>query len=621
MSETENTSDILGVDEIKFYLDDLYTGINDEQIDSDLALLEVLAQMFQEDYKGNLGKSLPNALEELLAIYTLSNKLAIYIDLQLAVDGLNEDIARKSSIIYERWINIAAEYLDFFDRELGEMEEEDFNRHLQNSDICIKNKSFLEAVRGSYGFFLTEEAERAILMRSTFGTEEWAAMSEETFQNIKVRVRAKAVKDWELWGKSLSLSDAMALAYGVEDRGLRYEILKAANHQIKKGLVPVVTRGLNVCAAEKNLEDYERGYEHIMSSSNMENSLSDDVVEALHTAALTAGSKIARRFYKLLSVYFSDNSLVWSDRNVVPVAIGHESKLIPWDEAVEIVRQAYGQFSLTLVSMIDHVLNNGWIDAAPREGKYAGAYNISSVFPEGTRSYTLINYRGNIVDVMTLAHELGHAVHGMLAGDAQGPLQQNVAVAYAETASIFGEMLTFRYLLEHTQTDQDRLELLMGKMHDFLSLVIQQIVHSNFEQRFHEARLEGKLTSQEITMLWLESHIEMYGDEGEVFYYGGMEYGWATVSHFFTPFYTHAYAFGELLTQSLFAIKDELGDKFEELYLNLLKAGSTEEMSDLLAPFGLDPTEPEFWEKAIENSAGQWLSEIEKLSADLGIKV
>jgi oligoendopeptidase F len=268
------------------------------------------------------------------------------------------------------------------------------------------------------------------------------------------------------------------------------------------------------------------------------------------------------------------------------------------------------------------MIERRWIDAPPYPGKTGGAYNFSVLLPGGeTRSYNFLNYMGSPRDVMTVAHELGHGVHGMLAAEAQGVLMYQAPMAYAETASIFGEMTTFRYLLERTESDEQRLALLMGKCSDHMNTVVRQISFSNFERKIHAERRTGKLTAEDYDAAWMDVTRAFYGPDGELFTYEHAQNLWAYVTHFLRPFYVYAYAFGELFTQSLYAVQGELGERFEGMYLELLRAGGSKDAVELMAPFGLDPRDPQFWRRGIAGSVQTWLDEAEAISARLGVVV
>ncbi len=295
---------------------------------------------------------------------------------------------------------------------------------------------------------------------------------------------------------------------------------------------------------------------------------------------------------------------------------------MPWDDCVDTVLSAYESFSPTLRDLVARMLERKWVDAPPYAGKTGGAFNYAVLLPNGeARAYNFLNYLGSPRDIMTVAHEAGHGVHGMLAAAKQGALMFRAPMAYAETASIFGEMTTFRYLLQHTATDEQKLTLLMEKSADHINTVVRQISFSNFERKVHEARRDGKLTVADFNAAWMDVTRAFYGEPGTLFTYENVDNLWSYVGHFLRPFYVYAYAFGELFTQSLFARRDDFGKDFEPLYLDLLRAGGSQSAVELMAPFGLDPREPTFWRRGIEASVSNWLDQAEAISARMGVVV
>ena len=283
-----------------------------------------------------------------------------------------------------------------------------------------------------------------------------------------------------------------------------------------------------------------------------------------------------------------------------------DTTLVPFEEATKIVHAAYQSFSPTLAEIVATFFAERRIDAPSMKGKQSGAFNYAIVLPGGRpAAFTLLNYLGSSRDVTTLAHELGHGVHGILAGREQGALMFHAPMAYCETASVFGEMTTFNFLRERLSAVGDEkslLALIMGKIDDSMNTVVRQISFSNFERRLHgmDARYKdwsepSKLSSDDLCRAWLDATQEIYGKEGEVFTYENINHMWSYIGHFHRPFYVYSYAFGELLTQSLYAARPALGEKFEPLYLDMLRSGSTRDVVGLLAPFGLDARNPEFW--------------------------
>jgi len=320
--------------------------------------------------------------------------------------------------------------------------------------------------------------------------------------------------------------------------------------------------------------------------------------------------------------------LRWSDRNApMPFA---DTTVIPFQEAQDIVTTSYESFSPTLSTIVKSFFTDRRIDAPVVKEKRSGAFNSSHVLPGGKAvSYTLLNYLGSNTDVMTLAHEFGHGVHGILAGEAQGPLMFHAPIAYCETASVFGEMTTFTFLKDRLTRSGDNnslLALIMAKIDTTMNTVVRQIGFSNFERRLHgmddsyTTWAEPKKRSvEELNVLWLSTARELYGEDGDIFTYKDCDRLWAYIPHFHSPFYVYGYAFGELLTQSLFAQRRRLGPKFERLYLELLRSGSTKDVVELLAPFDLDARNEGFWTEGIAGSLGALIEEAEQMSHVFGI--
>jgi oligoendopeptidase F len=316
-------------------------------------------------------------------------------------------------------------------------------------------------------------------------------------------------------------------------------------------------------------------------------------------------------------------SLKWSDRNApLPFA---DTTVVPFDKAMGTVLAAYGSFSSTLARIIEGFISANCIDAPAVKGKRGGAFNCSFLLPgRRPRSFTFMNYLGSNHDVMTLAHELGHGVHGILAGEAQGPLMCHPPIAYCETASVFGEMTTFNFVKKNLAEKGDAtalLALLAQKIEGMLNTVVRQIGFSNFERRVHgmdssysEWHEPKKLSVEELDEYWLATAKEMYGEEGEVFTYENTSHLWSYVSHFHHPFYVYGYAFGELLTQSLYAQQARLGRSFEPLYLDLLRSGATKDVVEFLQPFGLNAAEGSFWAEGIRGSLETMIAEAENLA-------
>jgi oligoendopeptidase F len=387
--------------------------------------------------------------------------------------------------------------------------------------------------------------------------------------------------------------------------------------------VKYAAQNLYMVTGSRAIETRERGYAHPMSLRNKASRIPDEVVDALHSAVINSAAPLARRYYKLKAQLLGLPTLAWSDRNA-PMPFADTTK-VPYAEAEKMVLAAYESFSPTLAGLVRQFIEQKRIDAPAVKGKRSGAFNSSTVLPGNIpASVTFLNYLGSPRDVMTLAHEVGHGVHSMLAGKTQGVLMMEYPMAYAETASVFGELTTFNFLikeLKQKNDDEALLALVMGKLDDMMNTVVRQIGFSNFERRIHGMdesytvwHEPKKLSVEEINTIWLATLAELYGKEGEVFTYKNTEHLWSYVSHFHRPFYVYAYAFGELLTQSIYAKKEELSARFEPLYLEMLSSGMTRDVVELTKPFGLDPTHTDFWTNGIRAGMETLLAEAETLA-------
>lgn len=599
-----------GAEEVRWDLSDLYKDLDDPQLDADLAEIVSMAETFSAEYDGKLATKLGASLESQAAMTSLTEKLMVYLMLRRSTDATNPKIQQKLGIVQETWSRTAANHLNFFDHELVAMPEETYQGLLASDPVVKRHQSLLDDARVNGKYLLEENVERALMLRGPFGPSEWSDYIDEWEAELR----------FEFDGESMMLPQILHVISNHTDGDVRDRALGV----FSKGLTDqkfdrLMARTLNVVIGAKSVEDSERGYASPMSARNLGNKIDDATVEALHDVVAETGAKHARRYYNLLRKHLGKDTLRWSDRNAkLPFA---DSRVVPWDECLDTVLSAYGSFSPTLREHVSTMVDRKWVDAPPYEGKTGGAFNFAVCLPgDEARAYNFLNYMGSTRDVMTVAHEAGHGVHGMLAANAQGPLMFRAPMAYAETASIFGEMTTFKYLLERAETDEQRLVMLMDKCADHINTVVRQISFSNFERRIHEARKTGKLTAEDFNGHWMDVTYDFYGQPGDLFSYDHTENLWSYVSHFLRPFYVYAYAFGELFTQSLFAVQDKFGEEFEGMYLDLLKAGGTKDAVQLMAPFGLDPREASFWSDGIEGSLAKWLDEAEAISARMGVK-
>lgn len=613
MTDTKDGVDgkATGAENVRWDLSDLYVGIDDPQIDADLKTLLALAKRFEGEHRGKLLETLGAALKLEAELSCVADKLMIFLFLNRSTDATNEKVQQRLGQVSEAWSRASANHLTFFEHELVGISTEDYDALLARDDIALRHRSLLDHVRANRKYLLAEPVERALVLRSPFGPDEWSDYLDEMEAELR----------FELDGEQKTQPEILHVVSNDPDGDRRARALASFSEGLtSQRQDKLMARTLNVIIGAKGTEDQERGYETPMSDRNIGNRVDDDTVTALHQAVAEYGAEQGRRYYRLLAAHLGTKTLRWSDRNA-PLPFVDE-RIVPWQECVNTVLAAYGSFSPTLRDLVKTMVDRRWVDAPPAEGKTGGAFNYAVLLPNGeARAYNFLNYLGSPRDVMTVAHEAGHGAHGILAAEAQGALMFRAPMAYAETASIFGELTTFRYLLDRAETDQQRLVLLMEKCSDHVNTVVRQISFSNFERAVHQARRNGKLTVAEFNEAWMVVTREFYGEDGDLFTYDNVPNLWSYVGHFTHPFYVYAYAFGELFTQSLFAVREQFGEEFEPKYLDLLRAGGTKSAVELMAPFGLDPKAPDFWRNGIEGSVSKWLDEAEAISKRLGVEV
>ncbi len=613
-----NEKHTIGVENIRWDLSVMYTGLTDPKLDADIAMFEVKAKRFSKSYKGALAVKLGDAIVDYAEIDMLSNKTMAYLFLRQSTDVADADIKAKVAAVQQRFAAASGEYLTFFELELVSLTDAVLEGLYASDATVARHKPWIEHLRVFKPHLLSEPVESALTKRSPFGAGTWSEFFDEVEDGLAFTFR----------GATKTLSELLNILSESKDALERAEALKTINDGLRGYFAKYSAQTLYVTAAAKSVEDRERGYKNPMDARGKSNRIPDAVVDALHTVVMAVGGPLTRRYYKLKAKHLGVSVLKWSDRNApMPFA---DTTLVSFEEAKKIVAAAYQSFSPTLADVVDTFFAERRIDAPSMKGKQSGAFNYSLVLPDGKPvSFTLLNYLGSNRDVMTLAHELGHGVHGILAGKEQGTLMFHAPMAYCETASVFGEMTAFTFLKAQLVAAGDQkslLALIMGKIDDLINTVIRQISFSNFERRLHGMDAsyanwsEAKKPSvEELCRTWLEVTREIYGAEGEVFTYENMDHMWAYVGHFHRPFYVYSYAFGELLTQSLYAARPTLNERFEPLYLDMLRSGATRDVIGLLAPFGLDARDPNFWANGLAVSLGALIDEAERLSSGMGV--
>ncbi len=595
----------------------MYSSVADPQIDADVAKLVEMAKKFSASYKGKLSSTLGNAISDYSEIDMLNNKVRGYLFLLQSINVAEPAVKAKIADVDRTLSRELAEYLTFFNLELVVLDDTTL-AGLYADSIVAKHRPWIEHARVFKPHLLTEQVESALSKRSPFGSDSWGDFFNELEADLEI----------EFNGEKKSLTEASHILTNSKDAGERAELLRIISTGLKGSFAKYATQTLYMVVGADAVEDRERAYKHPMEQRNKSNRVQDEVVDVLHNVVHDIGGPVMRRFYRLKATHLGLKKLQWSDRNApMPFA---DTTVVPFQEAMATVLEAYESFSPTLAGLIRKSLEQKRIDAPAEKGRRGGAYNYSIVLPGNIpASFTFLNYLGSNRDVMTLAHELGHGVHGLLAGQAQGPLMFGAPTAYAETASVFGEMTTFNFLKKQLVAKDDKkslLVLLMAMIDDAVNTVVRQIGFSNFERRIHgmddsyqKWNEPKKHSVQEVSAIWMKTLKELYGEDGEIFTYENVDLLWSYISHFHRPFYVYGYAFGQLLTQSLYAQQSRIGERFESLYLDMLRSGSTKNAVELLEPFGLDPRDAQFWESGIKVGLDAMVQEAEDLSRELGV--
>jgi oligoendopeptidase F len=569
-------------------LGDLYRSPADPELETDLAKAATESKAFRKSWEGKLGTSSGEALAEAVRGYErlqdLLGRIGSYAQLVYAGNMSDPTIAQFYQTIQERITDISAETI-FFVLEINRIEEEPLAAKLTSPSLA-HYRPWLDTVRAFRKHQLSDELERLLHDKSVVGRTAWNRLFDETSAGQRFLVE----------GKSLTIDTTLNLLTN-RDGAKR----KAAAKALSAGLnerAATFSLITNTLAKDKEIEDRWRGFARPVSSRNLANQVEDDVVDALAGAVEAAYPRLSHRYYAIKAKWFGSDRLDYWDRNApLPEDADHK---IGWEQAQRIVLDAYAAFSPELARIGRQFFEKGWIDAPPRPGKAPGAF-AHPVTPSA-HPYILLNYYGRTRDVMTLAHELGHGVHQVLAGP-QGALMSDTPLTLAETASVFGEMLTFRALLEREKEPGRRRILIAGKVEDMLNTVVRQIAFHDFETCLHDERRKGELTGERIGEIWIETQRRSLGpalrfdDDYRIY--------WAYIPHFIhSPFYVYAYAFGDCLVNSLYAAYQSAPQGFAEKYLKMLAAGGTLRHKELLAPFGLDAADPGFWDRGLKMIEG-----------------
>jgi oligoendopeptidase F len=582
-------------------LRDLYTAPDAPELKRDMEWVEGECDAFAMDYEGKLASLDAGGMLECIQrnerISTITGRIMSFAGLRYYQNTMDAERGKFLSDCQERITRFTTP-LVFFSLEFNRIEEAAYITLFSANPAIARYKPVFDRMRAMRPYQLSDELEKFLHDQSTVGAAAWNKLFDETMAGLTFPVEGRA--------EALNLEATLDLLSDT-DRPTREAGAKALAKVFGEN-VKLFARVHNTLAKDKEIEDRWRKMPTPQTARHLSNHVEPEVVEALRNAVVAAYPKLSHRYYRLKAKWMGLEKLQVWDRNA-PLLI-EERKIVAWEEARATVDSAYAAFDPRLAALATPFFDKGWIDAGVKPGKAPGAFahpTVTDVHP-----YVMLNYLGKPRDVMTLAHELGHGVHQVLAAP-QGEFLSDTPLTLAETASVFGEMLTFRKLLADAKTPAERKTLLAGKVEDMINTVVRQIAFYDFECKLHAARAAGELTPDDINALWMSIQFESLGDAFE--FMPGYETFWTYIPHFVhSPFYVYAYAFGDGLVNALYAVYEEGLSGFAEKYFDMLKAGGSKHHKELLAPFGLDASDPKFWDKGLSMIAGM-IDELEAMEA------
>ena len=566
-------------------LADLYPGIDSPPLTRDLDDADAGCLDFEQAFKGRLaemaasveaGARLAAAVKRYEALEDKLGRIGSYAQLVYAGNTTDPKHAKFYGDVQER-ITAASLHLLFFTLELNRIDDAGLEAAMVDPALG-HYRPWIEDVRKEKPYQLEDRVEQLFHEKSVTGYSAWNRQYDEIIASLRFKIG----------GRGLSIEPALNLLQDTDGKK-RKAAAEALAKTFKENLRPF-TLITNTLSKDKEISDRWRGFKDVAAARHLSNRVEPEVVEALVSAVRAAYPKLSHRYYALKAKWFGKKRLPYWDRNAPLPKVAQRT--IPWTDARSTVLTAYGAFSPKMAEVADRFFERCWIDAPVRPGKQPGAFAHPTV--PSAHPYVLLNYQGKPRDVMTLAHELGHGVHQVLAAP-NGPLMAPTPLTLAETASVFGEMLTFKKLLAQTTDKKQRKAMLAAKVEDMINTVVRQIAFYSFERKVHLERRNGELTADKICKLWMSVQAESLGPAIEL--KDGYEVFWTYIPHFIhSPFYVYAYAFGDCLVNSLYAVYEKSAAGFVERYLEMLSAGGTKHHSELLAPFGLDARDPKFWD-------------------------
>ena len=582
-------------------LDDLYEDFNSPRLRSDQDDVRQRAGEMASRWKTRLHEAdadqLAKVIEDYERIAETLGRMTSFADLAFAANMSDPEVGKQAQMMRELESEISA-MLVFVELELAAIDDAKMDSMMAAPSMGYW-APWIRIVRAFREHQLSDELETMLIERQPSGRAAWVRLFDETATGLRFTVDGKTVSEAEVLDM---MTDA--------DPELR-EKAGLARSQVLEENSRLMTLIFNTIAKDKSVDDKWRKFDRLVSSRNLANDVEDEVVDALAETVTARMPDLTHRYYALKAKWMGKDILPWWDRNA-PLP-GEDNRKFSWDEAKALILEAFGDFDPMMAEVAGWFFERGWIDAPQRDGKASGAFSHPTV--PSAHPYILMNFSGNVRDVMTLAHELGHGIHQVLAAP-RGHLMCSTPLTLAETASVFGEMLVFRKLLSMTEDRGQRRALLAGKIEDMLNTVVRQIGFHNFETKFHDARKDGELTPEQVADIWMDTQAEALGPSIKI----DETYRpiWGFIPHFIhVPFYVYAYAFGDCLVNALWQVyakaKDSGDDAaFVEKYLDLLRAGGTNRHDVALAPFGLDAKDGAFWNLGLDMITGM-IDELETL--------
>ncbi len=569
----------------------LYPSYDSKEIEDEKKRITDLVASFFESYYQNIANNasadvLGNALKDYEIIEDAIGKIASYAGLIFSTDADNSAIATAYQDINE-FVQAQSTKLVFFTLELNQIEDETLEKLLSH-DAVAHYEPWIRDVRTFKPYQLDEKLEQLLSDSSIASRQNWVRLYDTLLDTLEILIN----------GECHTLTEALDFM-SHNDAAKRKQAALALSETFAQHK-DQITLIYNTIIKDEAVSDQWRGFPRPVSSRNVANMVEDEIVDSLAKTVTDNFSNLSERYYKIKSRMLGKDALDYWDRNApLPDA---EEKDIPWHDAKNMVLEAYTQFSPEMAKLGKRFFDENWIDAPVKKGKTSGAFSHPVV--PSAHPYILLNYQGKVRDVMTLAHELGHGVHQLLAAE-QGALMADTPLTLAETASVFGEQLTFQYLLNRESDEEVKKRLIASKIEDMLNTVVRQIAFYNFETRMHEARKQGEVSADKISEIWMQTQKESFGSA--IQFEESYANFWVYISHFFhAPFYVYAYAFGDCLVNSLYAIYEDEKAKgnaaqFEAKYIDMLKAGGTKRHKELLAPFNIDISQADFWQKGLNH--------------------